>query len=164
MPRGVYPRKPVDERFWEKVERDGPLPAHDPSLGSCWLWQAADNGMGYGYFRDGNSLILAHHFLIGKPPKGFEWDHLCRVTACIRPDHLDLVTHATNTRRGFWGMRTHCKNGHLFDEANTYWRKARPPRRLQSRMCRACHRERMQRLSLHSDLSLAPVRPVEQTA
>lgn len=31
--------------------------------------------------------------------------------------------------------KTHCKNGHAFDEANTYWRKG-------TRKCRTCHKER----------------------
>lgn len=37
------------------------------------------------------------------------------------------------------GLKTHCKNGHLFDEANTFIRKTG------HRDCRACNRDRMRR-------------------
>jgi HNH endonuclease len=36
----------------------------------------------------------------GPVPVGTELDHLCRVRACINPDHLEPVTHAENCRRG----------------------------------------------------------------
>lgn len=36
----------------------------------------------------------------GPVPDGLELDHLCRVRACVREDHLELVTHAENCRRG----------------------------------------------------------------
>lgn len=29
-----------------------------------------------------------------------ELDHLCRNRICVNPDHLELVTHAQNLRRG----------------------------------------------------------------
>ena len=34
----------------------------------------------------------------GPVPKGL--DHLCRVTLCVNPDHLDPVVHRENVRRG----------------------------------------------------------------
>jgi HNH endonuclease len=34
-----------------------------------------------------------------RSPKGLTVDHLCRITLCQRPDHLELVTWAENTRR-----------------------------------------------------------------
>jgi hypothetical protein len=39
------------------------------------------------------------------------------------------------------GERTHCPQGHPYDEANTYRRKGR-----NNRMCRACARARMRRV------------------
>ncbi len=35
----------------------------------------------------------------GPIPAGLTVDHVCRVTLCQRPDHLELVTKAENTRR-----------------------------------------------------------------
>jgi hypothetical protein len=33
-------------------------------------------------------------------PDGMYIDHLCRTPLCINPDHLEVVTHAENLRRG----------------------------------------------------------------
>lgn len=35
----------------------------------------------------------------GPVPSGLELDHLCRNPTCVRPDHLEAVTHAENIRR-----------------------------------------------------------------
>jgi hypothetical protein len=70
----------------------------------CWVWQRAASGAGYGMMRDGPRLVLAHRFFyeraFGPIPDGKEIDHLCGVTACVNPDHLDAVTHAENCKRG----------------------------------------------------------------
>lgn len=34
MPRNP----PLEERFWAKVNKDGPIPEHRPELGPCWVW------------------------------------------------------------------------------------------------------------------------------
>ena len=34
-------------------------------------------------------------------PAGLQVDHLCRVRACVNPWHMDLVTPAVNTQRGW---------------------------------------------------------------
>ena len=36
----------------------------------------------------------------GPIPAGMVIDHLCRNRNCVRPDHLEVVTPAQNTRRG----------------------------------------------------------------
>ena len=36
----------------------------------------------------------------GPIPDGMHLDHLCRVTCCINPDHLEPVTNRENARRG----------------------------------------------------------------
>lgn len=52
----------------------------------------------------GNPTRPAHRVyyerFVGPVPDGLEPDHLCRVRPCIRPDHLELVTHLENCRRG----------------------------------------------------------------
>ncbi len=126
-------RTPLAERFWAKVEKsDG-----------CWTWTGA-NYIGYGQIseggRDGRLLKahrVAYELLVGPIPDGLDLDHLCRNPSCVNPAHLEPVTHRENLRRGMGlvginARATHCKNGHPFDEANTYH-----PRR-GGRDCRRC--------------------------
>jgi hypothetical protein len=42
----------------------------------------------------------------GPIPRGLEVDHLCEITLCQRPDHLDLVTKGENGRRRHQRTRT----------------------------------------------------------
>ena len=90
---------PLKDRFWQNVDTNGPVPEHRPGLGPCWLWGGTLTESGYGRFRIKGGRIRAHHFTVGKPPRRLEWDHLCRVRNCVRPDHLELVTHAENMAR-----------------------------------------------------------------
>ncbi|MFI2348057.1 HNH endonuclease [Streptomyces sp. NPDC019443] len=74
-------------------------------------------------------------------PEGTELDHLCRVRACVRADHLEAVTHRENTLRGDTiparrAIKTHCLRGHPYNTENTY----RSPKN--HRSCRSCRRER----------------------
>jgi hypothetical protein len=72
----------------------------------CWIWQGGRDRRGYGRLTtpDRRSPQLAHRFFYeqryGSIPAGLEPDHLCRVSACCRPEHLELVTHRENVRRG----------------------------------------------------------------
>ena len=43
---------------------------------------------------------LAYETLVGPIPEGLESDHLCRNHPCIRPRHIEPVTHAVNGQRG----------------------------------------------------------------
>jgi hypothetical protein len=133
-------RRPVAERFWEKVMVDG----------DCWLWQAYASKDGYGQFKTGGTTIAAHRFaitlLVGPIPKGLECDHLCRRTRCVNPDHIELLTKAEHSARTPLGgitliqrQKTHCLNGHLFAGANLYLRPEG------GRRCRTCDRDRMRR-------------------
>lgn len=142
--------KTMPLRFWEKVDQQGP--------DECWPWIAILDRRGYGRFhlmvdgkrRTTHAHRVAYQLLIGPIPEGLTLDHLCRNPRCVNPAHLQPVTHRENCRRGIAGQvnatrlraKTHCANGHLLDEANTYWRPSRGRDGRPYRDCRACRRNR----------------------
>lgn len=106
----------------------------------CWLWQMHINKYGYGRLsrKKAGDTSLAHRIsyeqFVGPIPDGFQIDHLCRVRNCVNPAHLEPVIYVENRRRRAV-HQTHCKNGHPFDDQNTY---------IQSdgaRACRICRRD-----------------------
>ena len=100
----------VAERFWSKVNKTGPVPAYRLDLGRCWLWTHYLDVNGYGKFHLSGRSILAHTWSyvseFGAVPDGLELDHLCRARSCVRPTHLEAVTHAENVRRGAEARRS----------------------------------------------------------
>jgi hypothetical protein len=70
----------------------------------CWIWQGTVERDGYGRAYINGKKELAHRAIYkqkhGTIPAGFVLDHLCRVRACVNPDHLEVVTIAENIRRG----------------------------------------------------------------
>lgn len=144
----------IEQRFWQKVNKNGPLPENLPQLGQCWLWLGWDNGKGYGKFDFGNKKIYAHRFSyqisIGEIPQGLVLDHLCRNRICVNPNHLEPKTNKQNLLATGSKIRnngklqrekTHCLMGHEFNEENTYLTKTK------QRHCRKCRaaRERKRR-------------------
>ncbi len=148
------------ERFAAKVNLEGPVPAHRPELGSCFLWTGCVHPKGYGEFWDGKRVVQAHRWAWeqanGPVPADLELDHLCHNTRecpggnscphrrCVNPDHLEPVTHAENLRRGHSSengsaamkARTACPQGHPYDAENTI------VKRDGCRECRTCSVER----------------------
>jgi hypothetical protein len=137
----------AEERFWAKVNKDGPLPTHRPDLGPCWIWIGRVTSEGYGTMSVRNRSTYVHRFSyelhVGPIPDGLHIDHLCRNPPCVNPAHLEAVTIRENTMRGDGPRltrergrsKTHCKHGHEFTEENTYWHKGH-------RKCKACFRDR----------------------
>ena len=124
------------ERFWSHVDRgDG-----------CWTWTGAVAPAGYGRCtRPGGGTMVAHVFAWEQStrrtkPVDLELDHLCRNVACVRPDHLELVTGLENRRRA-GAAKTHCPAGHPYAGDNLYVR--RHPDGRTERRCRTCRREGM---------------------
>lgn len=96
--------KTAEERFWEKVNKNGPTPDHRPELGPCWIWTAARNNRGYGFFSIGGRPRLAHRFAYsltaGHVPDEQRVRHECDNGGggCVRPDHLVPGTQGDNVR------------------------------------------------------------------
>ena len=101
-------------------------PIHTDGL-NCWLWTASLNTHGYGQFWLDNRVRKAHTLAFldsGRQiPDGYEPDHLCPNRHCIRPEHLEAVTHTINIQRGnspsaLHRLQTHCKRGHVFSRVD----------------------------------------------
>jgi hypothetical protein len=112
----------------------------------CWLWQRYRNADGYGIVRvPGVGMRRVHRVvyehLVGPIPDGLQADHLCRVPACCRPDHLEPVTPRVNTMRGATSAaeqaaRLHCPRGHELADGNLVPSQLRRGRRV----CATCGR------------------------
>ena len=94
QPVGVERTKaPWRERFEAKIERTD----------TCWIWRGTILKIGYGSCSYRHRATYAHRIAyeiyVGPIPRGLELDHLCRVTRCVNPAHLEPVTHAENMRR-----------------------------------------------------------------
>lgn len=67
---------------------------------SCWEWQPAKTGDGYGSFSFNQKVMNAHRaswiLFVGAIPEGREVDHRCHNRACVNPQHLNLVTRKQN--------------------------------------------------------------------
>jgi len=139
------------ERFWSKVDAEG----------DCWEWTAGRIGEygSFGIHRGGTDRRWrVHRFaweeLIGRIPDGLVIDHRCRNTICVNPAHLETVTRATNTLRGYSpsiiehhaskrrpprvrrGEEPTCKRGHPYDGPNLRIMVSRAGTLV--RICRAC--------------------------
>lgn len=112
------PKRSALDRFWSKVNRNGPIPEHAPDLGPCWIWLAGRHRNGYGFFflddRNVGAHVAAYRLLVGKIPEGLQLDHLCWNPQCVNPGHLEPVTGRINIWR-YWGtVRPFCPAGHRY--------------------------------------------------
>lgn len=116
----------------------------EPNSG-CWLWTGWRDCKDYGGVTIDKVTQRAHrvsyeHFK-GPIAAGLVVDHLCRVTCCVNPDHLEPVTCKENLNRGInWqAAKERCCRGHEFTDENTRIAPTDGGRR-----CRTCARETQQ--------------------
>jgi len=109
----------------------------------CWLWtKATIQGYGTLKYRGMNhrSHRLMYELERGPIPDELVIDHLCRVTYCINPDHLEPVTTKVNTLRGVGiavknAVKIYCPSGHELNGRNILPRDGK-------RDCRKCDLDR----------------------
>ena len=102
-------------RFWSKVDKSGPIPAHRPELGPCWVWTAGLYKDGYGLFKHNGRLWRAPRYsyteAYGPLSANVFVLHHCDNRTCVRPDHLFLGSQRDNMadrqrkRRQCYGSR-----------------------------------------------------------
>lgn len=104
------------ERFWSKVNTDGPPPEHCPELGPCWLWMGVPKGSRYGVLQVAGRSILAHRIMwtvsFGAIPGDLNVLHKCDTPACVNPAHLFLGNHLDNMKDMEQKGRRAVRRGH----------------------------------------------------
>lgn len=96
MPRGD---------FWPGW-RDRLASGYTETVAGCHEWTAARNSKGYGVIWFDGKLHLAHRAAwLGHygewPTPGLVVDHVCNNPACVRIEHLRLLTNGDNIRRAY---------------------------------------------------------------
>jgi hypothetical protein len=125
----------------------------------CWPWTGTLSPKGYGRLSVNDAGALAHRsayeIFVGPIPADQTIDHLCHKhdecaggkrcphRRCCNPAHLGLAPIVANAMRGNSpfaknARKTHCPQGHPYDEANTIVDRGR-------RYCRVCKIARMRR-------------------
>lgn len=112
MRNGAPGKRTLEERLERKIER---RQESDLVEDECWIWTGARTGSvrgGYGLIKiGGNDAVptLVHRLMyerdVGPIPEDRELDHICGVRPCVRPSHLEPVTHAENLRRAYERLR-----------------------------------------------------------
>ena len=79
-----------------------------PDPKTCWIWEGAKNGNGYGVFTleysKNNNIkrVLAHRYSWalknGTIPDDLHVLHMCDTPLCVNPDHLFLGTNLDNIK------------------------------------------------------------------
>lgn len=136
LERHVGFREVYREDGWTMMWRTSP----------CIEYEGPKDRDGYGLVWvkvDGRKTTRRAHRLawereVGAIPAGLQIDHLCRNRACVKVEHMQVVTCRENLMRGQTlaaenAAKTHCPKGHPYDSENTavYGRR---------RYCRTCQR------------------------
>ena len=96
------------------------IDAHSVQSGKCRIWTGSKSwhpsgsGKYMGQIRVDGKLWLVHRLSytinVGTIPDGMQIDHMCRNSACVNPDHLQLATNKTNNEN-MSGAQANSKSG-----------------------------------------------------
>jgi hypothetical protein len=160
--RGEFVRDPswTDRRSSKRTLEEAHallLAGREVQQNGCWHYRGKPGSDGYIWFKAPGAnqahraMYLAHH---GEILPGHYVDHMCHNTdttcpggkeclhrRCINPDHLQAVKPRVNLERSrlapstINAAKTHCPQGHPYDEGNTgiTWVNDRP-----RRFCKSC--------------------------
>ena len=122
-----------------------------PNEDGCMIWMGSKSAKGYGTVAWKGENRRVHRvvwtILVGPIPDGMTIDHVaergCKSKACANIEHMELVTSEVNTSRSAGNKgrgsheraKTHCPQGHPYDDENTYWYRGQR----QCKICRAFH-------------------------
>jgi hypothetical protein len=94
------PKVSPSERFWARVNKQGPRQPHMETR--CWIWEGKPGTHGYGCLGIDGTPVLTHRFSWqihrGPVPKTKFILHHCDVRLCVKPSHLYVGTQKTNMR------------------------------------------------------------------
>lgn len=116
------------DRWWGRVDKNGPLPEEREWLGPCWLWGGHVRKDGYGAISLMAKTRYAHRVFWaiehGDPAPGAFIDHLCMVRHCVNVSHMreaDRVTNGQN-RSGKHPTSTSGHRGVAWISSRRAWR------------------------------------------
>jgi hypothetical protein len=79
------------------------LNRYEVKTDGCWIWTGPLNRKGYGHAQVDGTKHTAHRAVYvaqrGAVLEGMHVDHLCHVTSCVNPDHMEIVTAQVNNQR-----------------------------------------------------------------
>lgn len=119
------------DRFWKKVNKDGPIHKTLPELGKCWIWTAAKNNEGYGKIWSGGPADKGRHVLAHRLAKSWQDGsnidrpelclHTCDNSSCVNPSHLYWGSYSDNNkdsvrrsgRKCGYDTSEYCGRGHF---------------------------------------------------
>jgi hypothetical protein len=120
------PKLSVEQRFWSKVDQNGPTMPHMDT--PCWIWTGSRNENGYGLFwgngRTAGAHRVSYKWANGDIPAGMQVDHVCHNRACVNPAHLRLATTKQNAENRSGAQRDSRSGvrGVSFDKRRNHWR------------------------------------------
>lgn len=90
------------QRFYSRINQNGPIPIHRPDIGRCHLWTGAISSNGYGCVTAGRTHKHTAHRIAWMLEVGPLESvkqlvlHLCDNRRCVRVGHLFLGNHKIN--------------------------------------------------------------------